>query len=186
MPRPFLQLLLALALGLAASYYWEPKVGKTPDPETTARQQSLPKNYLENTRSWSYNEQGQLSEILEAASAKHFPQRNESLLEQPRYYSHHGDDRTWSAQATRGRYIHTKQLLILRGGVDLTNDQTGGRLTSKSMTLNLVKKTANSLVPVLLTQGPHRTRADGMLAHLDLEQIRLFNNVESTYVQPQP
>jgi LPS export ABC transporter protein LptC len=108
------------------------------------------------------------------------------LLEQPRYYSHHGDDRTWSAQATRGRYIHNEQLLILRDGVNLTNDQTGGRLTSESITLNLVKKTAASLVPVLITQGPHQTRADGMLAHLDLEQIRLFNNVESTYVQPQP
>ena len=186
MPRPFLQLLLALALGLAASYYWEPKAGKAPDPETTARQQSLPKNYLENTRTWSYDEQGQLSEILEAASAEHFPQRNESLLEQPRYYSHHGDDRTWSAQATRGRYVHNEELLILRDGVDLTNDQTGGKLTSESITLNLVNKTAGSLVPVLITQGPHQTRADGMLAHLDLEQIRLFKNVESTYVQPQP
>lgn len=186
MPRPFLQLLLALALGLAASYYWEPKAGKAPDPETTARQKSLPKNYLENTRTWSYDEHGQLSEILEAASAEHFPQRNESLLEQPRYYSHHGDDRTWSAQATRGRYVHNRELLILRDGVDLTNDQTGGRLTSESMTLNLVKKTARSQVPVLITQGPHQTRADGMLAHLDREQIRLLKNVESTYVQPQP
>lgn len=186
MPRPFLQLLLALALGLAASYYWEPQAGKAADPETTARQKSLPKNYLENTRTWSYDEQGQLTEIMEAANAKHFPQRNESLLEEPRFYSHHGDDRTWTAKATAGRFIHNDQLLILRDGVNLTNDQTGGKLTSESMTLDLSKKTAASLLPVLITQGTHQTRADGMLAHLDLEQVRLFNNVESLYVQPQP
>ncbi|MEP1470719.1 MAG: LPS export ABC transporter periplasmic protein LptC [Halieaceae bacterium] len=186
MPRPFLQLLLALVLGLAASYYWEPQAGKAPDPETTARQKSLPKNYLDNTRTWSYNEQGQLTEIMEAANAEHFPQRNESLLEEPRFYSHHGDDRTWTAKATRGKFLHKKQLLILRGGVEMVNDQTQAKLASDAMTLNLVKKTAASRVPVMVTKGPHHTRADGMLANLDSEKIRFIQNVESVYVQPQP
>ena len=186
MPRPFLQLLLAIVLGLAASYYWEPQPSKAPDPQTAARQQSLPKNYLENTRTWNYDQNGNLGEIMEASSAQHFPHRKESLLEQPRYYSHHGDDRTWSAEADKGRFMHDEQLLVLRDGVSLTNDQTGAQLVSDSITLNLVKKTAASLVPVTITQGDHSTRGDGMLAHLDLEQIRLFNNVESIYVQSPP
>ena len=186
MPRPFLQLLLALALGLAASYYWEPQAGKAPDPETTARQKSLPKNYLENTRTWRYNEQGQLTEIMEAANAKHFPQRNESLLEEPRFYSHHGDDRTWSAKASSGRLLHKKNLLVLRNGVEMVNDQTQAKLSSAAMTLNLTRKTAVSNVQVTVTQGPSHTRADGMLANLDRERIRFINNVESMYVKPQP
>ena len=186
MPRPFLQLLLAIVLGLAASYYWEPQPSKAPDPQTAARQQSLPKNYLENTRTWNYDQNGNLGEIMEASSAQHFPHRKESLLEQPRYYSHHGDDRTWSAEATKGRFMHDEQLLVLRDGVSLTNDQTGAQLVSDSITLDLVKKTAASLVPVTITQGAHSTRGDGMLAKLDLEQIGLFNNVESIYVQSPP
>jgi lipopolysaccharide export system protein LptC len=186
MPRPSLQVLLAIVLGLAASYFWEPLTGTSMDPQASANRQSLPKNYLESTRTWSYDDKGQLVEIIEAQRADHYPQRDESLLQEPRYYSHHGDDRTWSGEARSGRYLLSKEILTLHNGVKLTNDQTGGVLTSELMVLDLNKKTAASIMPVVITQGEHITHADAMLARLDSEQIQLINNVESIYVPTNP
>ena len=186
MPRTSLQLLLAIVLGLAASYFWEPLTGKSAAPQASASPQSLPKNYLESTRTWSYDDQGQLVQIIEAQSAEHYPQSDETLLQEPRYYSHHGDDRTWSGEARSGRYRPSKETLTLRNEVKLTNDQTGGVLTSELMLLNLKQKTAGSIVPVTITQGENITHADAMLARLDSEQIQLINNVESIYVPTNP
>ncbi|MFT6289407.1 MAG: LPS export ABC transporter protein LptC [Alcanivorax sp.] len=186
MSRTFLQLLLMIALVLAASYFWEPLTGKSTDLQASASRQSLPKNYLESTRTWSYDDQGQLVQIIEAQRAEHYPQRDESLLQEPRYYSHHGDDRTWSGEARSGRYQLSKQTLTLQNEVKLINDQTGGALTSEMMVLDLNKKTAASIMPVAITQGEHTTHADAMLAQLDLEQIQLISNVESIYVPTNP
>lgn len=182
MPRPFLQILLAIVVGLAATYFWDPQPGTTPDAGTSARQQELPKTYLHNTRSWSYGEQGDLRDILEAKSVEHFPQNNESLIVDPRFYSHSKDDKTWSAVADRGRFRHGGQRLLLRRNVVMTHDQSGGRLDTESMDIYLSKKIAVSRREVLLTQGSNRTRADGMQANLMDEIITLEPNVESTYV----
>ena len=186
MPRTSLQLLLAIVLGLAASYFWEPLTGKSTDLQASASRQSLPKNYLESTRTWSYDDKGQLVEIIEAQRADHYPQRDESLLQEPRYYSHHGDDRTWSGEARSGRYRLSKQTLTLHNEVKLTNDQTGGVLTSELMVLDLNNRTAATITPVTITQDEHITHADAMLAKLDSEQIQLINNVESIYVPTNP
>ena len=182
MPRPLLQILLAIAIGLAATYYWDPRPATTPDADTTARQLELPKTYLQNTRSWSYGEEGDLRDILEAQSVEHFPQNNESLINAPRFYSHSGDDKTWSATADRGRFLHAGQRLLLRRDVVMTHDQTGARLDTQGLDIYLKKKLAVSRREVLLTQDNNRTRADGMQANLIDETISLGPNVESTYV----
>ncbi len=182
MPRPFLQVLLAIAIGLAATYFWDPRPATSPDAGTSARQQDLPKTYLHNTRSLSYGEEGDLREILEAKSVNHFPQNNESLIVEPRFYSHSGDDKTWSATADRGRFVHAGQRLLLRRNVVMTHDQTGGRLDTQGMDIYLNKKLAISRREVFLTQDSNRTRADGMQANLIDETIILEPNVESTYV----
>jgi LPS export ABC transporter protein LptC len=79
---------------------------------------------------------------------------------------------------------HGPQTLFLRRDVQLVNDQTGARLETRAMTLNLRRKTAVSRVPVTISQGENQTRANGMVADLNLEQIRLQPNVESIYVPP--
>ncbi len=186
MPRASLQLLLAIVLGLAASYFWEPLTRPSLDTANISNRQQLPQNYLETTRTWNYDEGGALVEIIEAQRADHFPKKDEALLQEPRYYSHHGDDRTWSGQAKSGRYIFSRETLVLLERVKLVNDQSGGILESESMSLDMDKKTAATIMPVTITQGPHVTRADALLAELDSEKIQLINNVESTYVPDQP
>ena len=184
MPRPALQLLLAIVLSVAAIYYWKPSTAPEGiDQETSIRQQTLPKTYLQKTRSWSYDADGNLANILEADSVEQFPRGGESFIVQPRFYSHSGNDRTWTATAKRGRYQDRKQRLLLRQNVVLANDQTGTRLEGHALDIELTNKIARSRKKVTITQGDNLTRADGMIAKLDQETITLGPNVESIYVQ---
>lgn len=185
MQKAVLQVFLAIALVLLASYYWNPGGSLDADPDTVARRQALAQTYLEEPRSWRYDEDGALTEVLEANRAEYYDRRKVSELTEPRFYSHDGNDRTWSATANRGRFRHRPGILQLRDDVVLSNDQTGGTLKTMAMTLDTENNTAWSRVPVTVTQGQNRIRADGMEADLNLERIEMKPNVESTYVQPQ-
>lgn len=186
MQKTVLQLLLAIAALLAAGLYWTPGADPSADPAVMKRQMALAQTYLEETRSWEYSDSGELSQILEAQRAEFFKRRNVSELEQPRFYSHDGNDRSWSASAEWGRYRHAAGILNLQDSVVLHNDQTGGTLESAAMTLNVKNNTARSKVPVTITQGDSNIRADGMVADLNRERIVMSPNVESIYVQAQP
>ena len=103
MPRLPLQILLAITLVLAANHYWDPETAEAPDENTSFRQQELPQTYLETVRAWTFDEAGKLTDIIEADRLEQYPRRNLSLITQPRFYAHSGDDRSWSATAERGR-----------------------------------------------------------------------------------
>jgi len=186
LPRPIPQFLLALLLGLTVSYYWSPWDRMEQDRQAASRQQAIPGVYLQTTRSWSFNELGALTNILEASSVKQFPRRDESLLEAPRFYAHSGDGRTWSATADRGRFQHRRQNLQLRSNVVLSHDQTGSRLETAAMDIMLEKKIAKSQQRVTITDEHSNTRAYGMIAYLETEKILLKPTVESIYAQPRP
>jgi len=186
MQKPLLPVFVAIMLVLLASYYWRPGGNPDADPDMIKRQMALAQTYVENTRSWEYNEQGVLSEVLEASRMEYFKQRDASELEQPRFYSHDGNDRTWSASADRGLYRHSAGRLRLNHNVVLNNDQTNGKLESAAMTINVKNNTATSRVPVTITQNDSSMRADGMVADLNRERIVMTKNVESTYVPARP
>ena len=186
MPRASLQILLAIVLGMAATYYWDPRAARVADPDTSARRPALPQAYLQSPLSWTYNEQGYLTDILEAASVEQYPQRDESLIEAPRFYAHSGDDKTWSATAARGRFQNSTEILTLLENVSLSHDQTGARVETAEMDIDLDTKTATSRNPVTITFDDNVTRADGMIARLETETLMLMPNVESIYVQPPP
>lgn len=182
MPRPLLQILLALSLVLAVNYFWDPSPAPIPDADTSARQQALPRTYIENARTWSFNEEGQLSDIVEAQKVEQFPQRNQSRITEPRFYSHSKNDKTWSASARNGLFFHGAERLVLRRQVVLTHDQTGTRMDSQALDIYLKTRTAESKKRVIITRGQNRTAADGLLADLDRETLELKPNVESIYV----
>ncbi|MEM1112035.1 MAG: LPS export ABC transporter periplasmic protein LptC [Pseudomonadota bacterium] len=178
-----LLLVLALVGGLYLLYGND---ADEPDLETAERQQTLPKSYLENIRTWIYDDAGRLTEVLDAGKARYFESADETLLDSPKLFSHHAEDRTWSASAARGR-IHTEgEVLDLEQNVVLISDQSGGRLETEAMVVELDRKIALSDELVTIVQGENTTHADGMVADLELERIELKPNVESVYVQAQP
>ena len=184
MPRPFLSLLLLAALTAALAYYWNPDA--ILELSNPVGKDFLAKTYLINTRTLSYDENGSLTEILEASEVRDIPAKKRSNIIAPRYYSHNGDDQTWSVVADRGHFLHTRELLFLEGNVTLTNDQNGGYLKTEAMQLNLNSKMATSTVPVTITQGLSTIKAKGMVADLNREKIRMMPDVESIYVPAKP
>ena len=186
MPRISLQVLLGITIVLAVFYFWRPSDLRTPDQATAERRGELPKTYLYAIRRWTYDEDGQLADIMEAIQAEDFPRRRETQFTLPRVYSHDGNDRTWSAAADEGHLRHGSQKLFLRKNVNLVNDQTGARLDTRAMTLDLRQKTAVSKVAVTITDGTNRIKARGMEADLVTERVIMKPDVESLYVPESP
>ncbi|WP_162300002.1 LPS export ABC transporter periplasmic protein LptC [Kineobactrum sediminis] len=180
-PALRLQILLGLALALVAGYYWIAGGDGATDSAALIRENQPVSTYLVNSRSWSYAVDGSLAEVMEADRVEHFGMEDVSLLMRPRFYSHDGNDRTWTASADRGRLVHATNILALQDDVLLINDQTGGTLETQSMQLNLEQKTATSTTPVTVRQDTSILRAGGMFADLNRQTIQLRPNVESVY-----
>ena len=181
MPRLPLQILLALTLILAANYYWNPQTAQSPDPQTSIRQQELPQTYLEVVRGWTFDEEGKLTDIVEAEHVEQFPRRKVSMITQPRFYAHSGDDKTWSATAEKGRGDDHNERLLLRKNVVLIHDQSGTRMNTQALDIELESKIASSQKKVTIVQGNNRTTADGMVVRMEDETITMKPNVESIY-----
>jgi LPS export ABC transporter protein LptC len=182
MPRPYLQALLAITLVLATSYYLSQ--GSQPSPEVSAWQEALPKTYLVNTRSSTFDESGALTDVLEADSARYYASRKQSLMDSPRLYSHNAEGDIWSASSETGYFEHKRETLILSKNVSLSNDTHQVLLETQKMKIDFRRNIAVSKAPVVITHGASSTRAEGMIADLDAQTVRLQRNVESVYVQP--
>lgn len=174
--------LLTAVLASLALWYWSLVGDGGIDRPLLQGDAELVQTYLLDTRSMSFAEDGALAEVMEAERIEHFARENVSELQQPRFYSHDGNNRTWSARSELGRLEHPGGLLILRRDVVLSNDQSGGTLQAEAMTLNLRLRTARSQVAVTAQLDGNILRADGMFTDLANETILLQPNVEGIYV----
>ncbi|MFV8820131.1 LPS export ABC transporter periplasmic protein LptC [Haliea sp. E17] len=183
MRRPILHLLLVAALVLLTTHYWNPGPGTAATAARGTPGGPLPTSYIDNARSRSFSADGTLSDILESSRVEQFRKPAYTMLYEPRFYAHSAHDRTWSASADRGRYAGNGQRLLLRQNVVLSHDQTGTQLTTASLDIQLDTREAQTRSAVTITQAGNATRANGMLARLNQETIRLGPDVESIYVQ---
>lgn len=184
MPRPLLQILLALTLLLAAQLLWDPRPGSVPDEDTSRRQDKLPKAYIEQVQTWSFDQSGDLNDMLEAQRVEQFGRGDYSMLVEPRLYAHSKAGKTWSASAERGRYQHQQEELLLRRNVILSHDQTGTRMRTSALDVQFEARTASSNRPVTIVQRDNRTTADGLVVDLEQETVLLKPNVETLYAPP--
>lgn len=180
MPKTLLTLLLLIGLLVPLVYNWSPQEIIPVSPSTPPK--SITKTYLIKTKTLSYDKQGALTQILEAAKIEQYTKQKQSLLIQPRMYSHVGDDQSWSVRSDQGRYLPRREIVNLRGNVVFTNDQRELTLATQVMKINLKNETAESNVAVTIKRGLATTTAKGMLADLRKEQIRMRSNVETIYV----
>ncbi|MFK8047747.1 MAG: LPS export ABC transporter periplasmic protein LptC [Halioglobus sp.] len=182
MPRHYFQALVAISFMLVASYYFS---GNTVvSPIASGGLQTVPKTYLVNPRTSSFDETGALTEVLEAKTATFYPSKTESLLNAPKLYSHNLEGDTWSATSDIGRYELSGKTLTLSNNVILTNDTNQVQLKSQRMMIDFERNRATSPVPVTISHRDSSTTADAMVADLDAQTVSLDRNVESVYVQP--
>jgi len=184
MSKTMLPLLLVLITLAYFGYNWGPQ--EITAAATPAQPNTLIKTYLVNTRTLSYDDRGILTQILEASRVEQYVKKKHSLMQQPRMYSHVGDNQSWSVRSNRGLYFPRREIVNLRGKVVFTNEQRQLELVTQSMKINLKDESAESKVPVTITQGRSTTTAQGMTADLKKEQILMKSNVESIYVPATP
>jgi len=184
MPKHYLQAIVAISVMVLVSYFFSESTD--PEPTMGAESQTVPKTYLVNPRTSSFDESGALTEVLEAKTATFYAGKTESLLDSPRLYSHNLDGDTWSATSDIGRYQIQGKTLTLSNNVILINDTNQVQLQSQRMMIDFERNRATSPVPVTITHGDSSTHADSMVADLDAQTVTLEQNVESVYVQPKP
>jgi LPS export ABC transporter protein LptC len=180
MPKKILSLFLLIGLLVPFVYNWSPQEIIPMGPSIAPK--SLTKTYLVNTRTVNYDEQGILTQIMEAERVEQYAKKKHSALIQPRMYSHVGEDQSWSVRSNGGLYFPLRNIVALGGNVVFVNDQRQLQVNTESMKINLNKQTAESKVAVIITQGLATTTANGMTADLEKEMIRMKPNVESIYV----
>ena len=69
-----------------------------------------------------------------------FPGRHLSYITMPRFFAHSGDDRSWSASADKGRTDEKVDRLLLRKNVVLIHDQSGTRMKTQALDIELENK----------------------------------------------
>ncbi|MEQ9463383.1 MAG: LPS export ABC transporter periplasmic protein LptC [Haliea sp.] len=177
---------LASVLALLSAWYWSLVGDGGIERSPGGGAAEVVQTYLVNTRSLAFAEDGALAEVMEASRIEHFAADDVSSLQQPRFYSHDGNDRTWAAAAEQGELKHRTSMLLLSHNVVLSNDQSGGTLQAQAMALDLRLRTASSKVPVTAEMDGNVLQADGMFADLANETILLQPNVEGIYVPTGP
>jgi lipopolysaccharide export system protein LptC len=177
-----LSLVLAIVLAVYVSLQGSRELSLGPPPTRTDTE--IAGTYVESLRRQRFGETGKLLDIMEARRLARYPDRAEADLTEPRYFTHDGNDRTWSMSAEHGLYREGANMLLLDTDVLLFNDQTAARFETSSLRINIKAKTARTEEPVRMTQGDNLTTADGMFANLVTELIALQPRVFTRYVPP--
>lgn len=180
--RSLLQGLAAAAVIIVIVYFQTDGNKHLPPSATGPEGEALPYSYIFNSRTWMYEKNGALAEVVESSSTKYFAERNQSILEQPRYFSHNGSNQTWAASARRGDYFHRNGKLELSNDVLLHNDANQADLKTESLSVDTVNKIAASSTPVAVVQGSNKITALGMSADLKAQTLQFKGKVNSIYV----
>jgi len=179
--RPALHIFLALLILGVGVYFLDS--GPVSPVATDNPGAEVPQTYLDDARLWVYAEDGSLRDVLAAQRVDFFASRQErSVLLQPRFYSHDGDQKTWSAYADQGTLMHGPRILRLQDNVTLQHDEYDARMETQEMTINTRSMVATSRVPVRITSAASSMTADSMAANLRLERVNMTDNVETIYV----
>lgn len=145
---------------------------------------AAPENYAINVSVSEFGVEGELLSVTRANALRRYPVDALVELDQPQREGHNGNF-SWTAQASTGRLLERRDLLQLRGDVDLRYATEDVRFTSEAMNVNLAMERATSLAPVRSWQGEHLVRADSLIVELDKQVALLSGDVRSLYV-PEP
>lgn len=180
MPRNLLQILVSIAILSMAYLYFQPSDREQFIPVSEDGEE-LPRTYIDSASSWSFDDKGALNHMIEAEKIQYFTGTDESQLTKPRFFSRHDNDLTWSAFAETGRLQHNTDKLELTNQVVLRNDESGGRLETRAMLIDISRQVATSEDPVTYTEDKHSMRADSMVTNLNSRKLQLSGTVESVH-----
>lgn len=178
-----LQGLLSLAILIALLLYLifgTPILIGTP----SSPQNKTADTYLQQGKSWQYNQQGELSHLLKSSSLYHFKTGSMSTLENPQLFVYSDGDLTWTARALRGNIAHDSQTIVLQSSVVLKNSKRNIHLTTSAMTVLPGEKLARSDTRTVIVDSESQLEAQSMSADLSSNKVTLESQVKGYYAHP--
>lgn len=134
-----------------------------------------------------YDSEGSQTNRLMARRMEHSEETATSYLNLPQIIYRKSTIGQWQLSSTKGTLIDGKVLNLL-GKVSiedrLENDQVDTQITTKNLTINLEKNTANTKELVSIENPRFTTQSNGMSIDFSEELILLESNVSTIFHQP--
>lgn len=194
MKRSWLAPLILIILTVAFLLLWEspPQNFLNPQP---AIAQAYPSNIVINPVNRRFNQEGRLTSLFTAAETRHFQVNPNQIslndhtnITQPSMIIYNSQRLPWNLSASHGKTINNGALIELNGNVRLWQQNQLNQiseLTTSSMVVEPEQQYAHTDKPVIIRSVNEITRATGMKASLQEDQIQLLSNVRGIY-EPQP
>ncbi|WP_426416088.1 LPS export ABC transporter periplasmic protein LptC [Aestuariirhabdus sp. LZHN29] len=182
----FIALLGGILLAYGGFYLYQntPLRQALTPPDTDPRERQEVDFYMQNAQLTRYNEHGALDHRLNAVEVNHYPHNDTTMISEPRMTL---------LKADGERHISARSGKLLPGSEDLElwddvvmrvlaqDGSERGRLDTDFITLYSGQELASTNRPVTITTPSGVTRAVGMKANLNQDQVQLLSNVRGTY-----
>lgn len=140
--------------------------------------------FVEQVHGVKFDRDGKLTETLNAARLDHYPERNESVLTEPKVDTQGKNGKVWKITAATGTLVGENEIRLQNNVVIRDNTQTM-RFESERLDYFSDTQIAKTDDAVKLQHAADITTALGMRANLNTNRIELMRNVDSRYVQNQ-
>ncbi|OPX54943.1 LPS export ABC transporter protein LptC [Oceanospirillum multiglobuliferum] len=141
-----------------------------------------------------FNTEGNLSRTLQSDRLVHYPESENTLMEQPLIITFNAQGSPlWQAKGDKGRlegdgdhFLLTDNVMIWKTETLAAESATPSndfKLKTESMSINLKDEYAHTKDPVELESNFGNTHAIGLEANLKTNQIKLLDQVRGTYAQ---
>jgi len=181
--RKRLSVPLLLVAALTAYALFNTPAGLIQDPVPTASEGPAPDAYASGVSLRAFSEAGILLERTDARELRRFDGPGRVELDAPQRWSFDAQG-SWFAVSQQGELFEHRDVLELRGDVELRYESRSVTFATEGMIIHLDKQTARSTSAVRAWQDDERSemRADTLFADLDRRVAILNGNVRSVYV----
>jgi len=173
-------LLFVICAGTYWFSHWETE--RHPNPRVSAH---YPSFVITNFNTNAYDEKGQLSYQLSAATLTHFDHNGQSHLEHPQFTSI-GETKgsSWRTTAQKGLVIDESEQILLRSQVKVTTHSPEPHtyhIQTSALDLLPKEKLAITNEPVTISQAHHHIHSRGMVADWHKGELQLLEEVKGRY-----
>ena len=174
---------IAFVFGLVALLTYLAMDTISPSKQKTPQANLEPNFIIKGLQAEFYSDEGQLNQQIDASSARHLPETDQTLFEQPSVIIRKGTEAEWGMRAKQG-LLKTDKLLSLSGDVQivpLSDDKPAYTLSTEQLDIDLKKEIAETAELVLIEGPGTELEATGMQLLLKEEQANFLSEVRGRH-----
>ena len=148
-----------------------------------ADEASITKSYLEEAERWTYDVQGQRSQVLTIDSAQQRSGHPATFLSGLTFEGPDDSGRFWRVTAGAGQLKPNQNELHLTKGVEVRESEGNGVLTTPRLRVLMSQERLVNRAPVKLTLKDSVTTARGMDIDMRQSVVKLLSEVETVFYE---